>query len=466
MSPDDWFAVILVLTVAWGAVLSRLREPASRRLACLLPSCALIAHFEGGLFAGPLSSVVLYFALRAVPRALAPATGLAVAFGTQLALRLGPAPPGSLGNAFYLVLTLRHGAMGFHLADELAAAGRPRDGAERGGAPASLFEHLCYSLSFYGLFTMPYLTYAQHDAAVRTGHGAADGRAACVALCDAGALACALFLLKAVAPYQGYVDAPHFLNDWPRLAPRLAYLGVSAAQLPLRFLFCWKMTEAAGRLFGLRAALARNADVATVLGAPRLRLKMRAWNESVVRWLGDVVYSRLAWRSRGARALVVFAVSAWWHDVRPPYIAQLAARARGGGGGGGGGGGETLAPPDFKYWITFLQLPFALGASDFMCASVYAPLAAASPRPLAAVVAVVEWACESLCAWYFVSTHVYADQAAVWRYYAAWGWYGHGYLALAAALAACKACWSLATRDAKPARGSRDGGAASEPAAG
>jgi hypothetical protein len=205
-------------------------------------------------------------------------------------------------------------------------------------------------------------------------------------------------------------DSAEFSARWPRLAPRLCYLTLSAAQFRLRFFAAWAFTEAAGLLFGLPPDVASNVDLRGLELTCSFRSRARAWNRSVARWLAECVYRRLPLRSRPVRMLAVFAVSAFWHDQ---------------------------APPTFKYWATFLQLPFYAFANDFACAHVYAPLAAmAAPVPaIASAVRALAWANEAIASGYFTTTFAYGDRADILAKWRAWGYYGHWYCAAVAALA-------------------------------
>jgi len=252
---------------------------------------------------------------------------------------------------------------------------------------------------------MPFLTFSEWAKAVESGGKLSSTRAALASVADAGLYACLFTLCKIVAPFGG-VGSPQFAQDWPRTLPRLSYLFVATSAFRLRFYFAWKMTEAAGLLFGLPPNLASNMDAREIECATRARVRIRAWNKSVARWLYDYVYRRLPLRSRAARAVAVFVVSAFWHDNGVPPNSKL---------------------PNLKYYAYFLQLPLVSIASDTMHASLYEPLAN-SVGGLAPVVWLLAWFHEVLAFDYFSVAFVCSDFSDVLAKYSAFGWYGHWYM--------------------------------------
>ena len=395
MRSEDAYLLVLALTLLWGGLIAQLAHPTHRRLACVLPGAFLCGLFR--LWHAPACSAALYVLLRAVPRASAPIASLAFAFGVQLALRLAPGGLSGIGNGLHLVLTLRHAALGFHLAD---------------GAPCaqSMYEHVAYSLSFYGLFTMPYLTFAQHEAAIHHGHAHRDWLGALAALCRAACYACGFIVLRERFPIAP-IGTADFAARLPWLGARLLYAQLSLAQVRLRLYCAWSVAEAAGRLFGLPAELAASTDVQTIEFGSCARQRVRAWNTSVSRWLADIVYRRAPLRAAWARQLCVFAVSAWWHDA---------------------------APVQLRYYAFFLHVPFLLLASAAMRTAVYEPtlalLRARAPRGVALVARALICVHETFVFAYFNLAFVCGDMADVLAKWRALGWYGQW--ALAAALCA------------------------------
>lgn len=408
-SDEQRYLVILGFTLVWGVLIARIADPTRRQLLCLLPSAFLCGIF--GLWHVPASSVALYCLLRAMPRPLAPATSLVFAFGVQLALRLSPAGLEGIANGLYLVLTLRHGALGFHLSD----------GAK---VPGSLFEHLAYTLSFYGLFTMPYLTFAQHEAAVRLGYLSCDWRGASRALGRAACFAAVYLALQKLAPLS-LMGTSQFEQRLPRLSARLLYMLVAMSQVRFRFYCAWSIAECAGLLFGLPAAIASSMHVPTVELGTVGRRRIRAWNTSVSRWFVDIVYTRLP-APAVLRQLAVCFVSAWWHDTRPFQL---------------------------RYYLFFCHLPLCVLACNATHAHVVDPLVAWLRRhgaPNFARCAVALAFLHETCMFVFFNVaFVSRDVQDVLAKWSQLGWYGQGALALALGTHLLSLPW--AGRGARPA---------------
>ena len=137
-----------------------------------------------------------------------------------------------LTNAALLVLVLR-----------LAAAGDAQHGPRGAG------ELIRYACCYHGLFTAPFYTYDEWQAAMRapckppTAH--ALGRAVLAVLCS-------VFIWLATAKYLPFDDALNAgaWSSWGFWA-RPLYFYVSSYQYRFRFYACWLVMEVSGLLLGL-----------------------------------------------------------------------------------------------------------------------------------------------------------------------------------------------------------------------
>jgi D-alanyl-lipoteichoic acid acyltransferase DltB (MBOAT superfamily) len=213
------------------------------------------------------------------------------------------------------------------------------------------------------------------------------------------------FAVKAAFPYDGF-GTEAFAAVWLHMLPRLCYLVVSVSQFRLRFYAAWSLMEASGLLLGLPRELVQNFKLREVETTFAFKDVVRGWNMSVARWYADVVYSRLPVRSRPLRMCVVMALSAWWHDTRPPM---------------------------WRYYLAFAQFALYAMASEQACKHVYEPLLSRAGRAERLVRACI-FVHERVCFAYFGIMFKAADAVDFCRQSAAWSYYGIYHLAAVGAI--------------------------------
>lgn len=303
MSRDDLAYLIILVGSLLIAPLIGALPVSARGGAAALAGVAAVIGACGTQAAHSLGCIACTVAvLRLAPQRWHGTLCCAFNFGYLGALRLFAEPLGPT-NAVQLLMTLRLSSLGFESTDGSLPA-------ESGAARLVMFA-CCY----HGLFTGPYYTYFEWDAAV------ASTRPMSHALPQLGRSL--LATCGAVAVWQGTARLLPFAHvasaEWAA-APfwrRFGYFHASSYQFRFRFYSCWLLMEAGGSLLGFAGA--SNVSVAACELCTSPSALIAAWNTSVQAYLKAYVYRRLPFRSRPARQLATFAVSAFWHGVRPGY---------------------------------------------------------------------------------------------------------------------------------------------------
>ena len=316
MARDDIvFVVILVGSVAVSGLL-RFCPPKWRAdMSAIAGVVALVAACGWPNALHPLSAIAAaLLCLKLTPQRQRGSMAFALAFGHLAILRLSPSPPGGPTNAALLLLVLRLAA-----ADGAVAAGggdgTGKSAASSSASPGAL-ELVRYACCFHGLFTGPYYSYAAWNEMMRAPRPVPAARQLGVTLLSAvGALA----VWRGVASYLPYAAV------WGEHTPawaywqRLLYFYASSFQFRWRFYTCWLVMQLSGEVLG--AADSSNAIISQCELATSPSSYIAGWNTSVQAWLKENAYRRLlpASTPRLVRQLATFAVSAFWHGVRPGY---------------------------------------------------------------------------------------------------------------------------------------------------
>lgn len=305
MGEDDLkFAVVLVSSV-FMSMLIRIAVPVRFRsdVSAVAGACYIIYACGVPKALHPLSAVgVSMVCHRFVPDRYRVAAAFATAFGHLAVLRMLPTPPGGPTNAALLVLVLR-----------LAAA----DGAVAASANGEhIYELMRYTLCYHGLFTAPYYTYAEWVSTMRTPSPVPPVRRWASTL---------LQVLFAIGVWRGTAAFLPYTAVWETPAGeaafynRLAYFYLSSFQFRWRFYSCWLTMQLSGEFLGHHNP--SNADLNATELCTSPSQYIGGWNSSVQAWLKHNVYRGLlpATSPRLIRQLATFAVSAFWHGVRPGY---------------------------------------------------------------------------------------------------------------------------------------------------
>ena len=375
MAGDDAkFVIVLLLSVVASLVL-RACPTGARADASALLGAALIVFACGWSNAlHPLSAVVISaVCAKVIPSRHRPWVCFASAFGHLALLRMLPTPPGGPTNAALLVLVLRLAA-----ADGAVAAGVDGNRGAR--------EIIRYTLCYHGLFTAPYLPYAEWAATMRAPRPLPSARVLGQTLLQAVGAICVWRGVGSFLPYSVVWTTP---SGAVPFHTRLSYFYLSSFQFRWRFYACWLTMQLGGELLG--HARPSNADLVATELCTSPSQYIGGWNTSVQSWLKANVYRGLLpdGTPRPLRQLATFAVSAFWHGVRPGYylfflglfamvcVEQLVRAAYGACGGGlghgrsGGGGctaqalGATLVALACHLW-TMLCFGFFGGAFNLL----------------------------------------------------------------------------------------------------
>ena len=310
MARDDLaFAFILVGSVAFSALLRQFPAQLRPDAAAIVGAAAVVSACGPQCLHLAVALALAVFALNVAPPHYRERISFAIAFGHLAFVRLLPSPPGGPTNAAMLMLTLRLGA-----ADATSSV-----------------ELIRYACCYHGLFTGPYYSYAEWQAAMRAPQPLPTRRALWQALLAAVS---ALAFWRAVAmalPYRlvaasategdglGWVGGVLSRN----LPLRLVYFYLSSFQFRWRFYACWLVMELSGLFLGV--AHPANVEIRVCELAMSPSALISGWNTSVQSWLKERVYRRLPKATpRSARMLATFAVSAFWHGVHPGYYLMFA----------------------------------------------------------------------------------------------------------------------------------------------
>ena len=311
MGHDDVVFVLLLVGSVVGSALLRLCPTRWRADVAALAGVLAILGACGPNAIHPLTGVLLSAAARRlVPRRWRAGASFALAFGHLTVLRLLPVSPGGPTNAAMLLLTLR-----------LSTA-----------EAESTLELVRYACCYHGLFTGPYVSHAEWHASMRTPRPLPPARSLIRALLAALAALAVWRVVASSLPYQlvSAVDVDAWDTWVPRGVPsvlrgvagfmsRLFYFHASSYQFRWRFYACWLVMEFSGLLVGL--AQPANVDVGACELATSPSQLIGGWNTSVHVWLKQHVYRGLPPRaSRVVRQLATFAVSTFWHGLRPGYF--------------------------------------------------------------------------------------------------------------------------------------------------
>ena len=262
-------------------------------------SCGLRDAFH------PLLAIGLaIICLKIMPERLHSLAAFTLAFGHLAVLRMSSSPPEGPTNAALLILVLRLAG-----ADGAVAAGS-------GSGRNSSVELARFALCYHGLFTGPYYSHVSWEQMMRSPKPWPSARH-CGAKLLAVLAALAVWRGTAAAlPYEALWDGT--ATDWPGWQ-RYAYFFGAGFPFRWRFYACWLLMELSGDILGSSGS--SNVDLIAVELATCPTAIIAGWNTSVQAWLKANVYHGLQQRStpRPARRLAVFAVSAFWHGIRPGY---------------------------------------------------------------------------------------------------------------------------------------------------
>jgi D-alanyl-lipoteichoic acid acyltransferase DltB (MBOAT superfamily) len=300
-SSDGAFVVILLGSVVGSAVLrlvpgrSRATLSAAAGAALICAACEpyQVLHLGSSLLLGVLSWMLCAPAWRGSVCMLltfAHLGGLRV-----MGVATGPA------NAALLVLVLRLIA---------GNSDRPTD------APKTVADFVLYACCYQGLFTAPFYTYTQWNAAMRAPAPFPSVRTIALDVLRSAVVFAVWRALAWQLPFHVALDDSQWMHTSPWARPLHFY--ASSYQFRWRFYACWVVMEASGRLAGF--AEPSNVDILGCELATSPSAYIASWNVSVQGWLKQYVYRRLPKRTpRELKQLVTFAASAYWHGIHPGY---------------------------------------------------------------------------------------------------------------------------------------------------
>lgn len=315
MARDDLaFAAILVGSVLVSAALRYCPARIKADAAALCGALTILGACGPRNALHPLTSIALALAaMHMSPPRYHKAAAFVLSFGYLSYVRLLPSSPGGPTNACMLLMTLR-----------LSTAEAP--------STAELLRYVC---CYHGLFTGPYYSHAEWDAAMRQSRPPHISSRA-LTKASFAAVGALIFwrLVASQLPYRLVAAAPGgddaarvdvwitrvvpSLHDEAAFWTRLLYFYASSYQFRWRFYTCWLIMTISATLLGF--AETSNVDLRATELATSPSMYITGWNTSVQRWLKDRVYRQLPQRTpRAVRMLATFAVSAVWHGVHLGY---------------------------------------------------------------------------------------------------------------------------------------------------
>ncbi len=302
MAKDDVVYVAILIGSLGISAASRLVPRGLRASACAVVGAAAAVGSCGWSVLHPATTILLNaLALRFVPQRRRCAASFVLTLGHLCATRLFVVLSGPT-NAVMLMVTLRL----------ISALCDSQDGTD---APQGAAELLRFACCFHGIFTGPTFSYGAWNRAMRSPEPLPSARAlGRTALATLGALV----VWRGVAvglPFQP-LHQPEVWRDLPAWR-HIVYFYASSWQYRWRFYCAWLVMELSGLLLGV--ASPSNVELLGCEAATCPSGYVASWNTSVQLWLKAHVYRRLTSRSRIARQIGTFGVSAFWHGVKPGY---------------------------------------------------------------------------------------------------------------------------------------------------